>query len=165
MALEAALAASAGERRIDGDAPAVERTALDDARELVADHERLREARVADAALLVPVQVGAAEPDRLDAHEALPRAGRLHRLLRNAHVTDAVHTSDRAERSHRLDGSGPNANGAARRPPRRVSSVAVRQRLARIRTVADASRSVPAASRVSMLTFTCRPFLLRFSVR
>ena len=46
VAFEAARADAARERRVDGDAPPVERPALDDARELVAGHDRPREPRV-----------------------------------------------------------------------------------------------------------------------
>jgi hypothetical protein len=38
-------------------------------------HERLDDARAADAPVLVPVEVGAAEADGSDADELLPRGG------------------------------------------------------------------------------------------
>ena len=81
MALTAEVAALARDRRVDGDAAARQRAGLDDARELVPDHERRGEAAVADPALLEPVQVGAADADRLHPHQALARA-RLGRRAR-----------------------------------------------------------------------------------
>ena len=94
MALQAALAVPAVQRGVDGDAAAVERAALDDARELVADHERVPELRVPDAGLLVPVQVRAADAHGRDAHQALTVADRGHGLPGDAHIAGAVQAGD-----------------------------------------------------------------------
>ena len=64
-------APSARHRRVEHDALARARPLLDDARELVAEDERLAQHRVADPALEEPVPVGAAQPDAADAHEHL----------------------------------------------------------------------------------------------
>jgi hypothetical protein len=97
IALEAARAAPAVQRRVDRDAAPVERAALDDARELVTDDERAGEPRVADPALLVPVQVGAAQPDGLDAHQALVRARLAYGLVGHADVAGAVQPGGTAQ--------------------------------------------------------------------
>jgi hypothetical protein len=95
MALQAALAVPAVQCGVDGDAAAVERAALDHARELVADDQRVCELRVADPALVVPMQVRAADPHGLHAHQALPRAGRRPRLVGDAQVAHPVQPRDR----------------------------------------------------------------------
>jgi hypothetical protein len=97
VALEAARAVAAVQRGVDRDAAPVERAALDHAGELVADHERAGEPRVADPALLVPVQVGAAEADGLDVDEALVRARIAHGLVGKPDVSGAVQAGDRAQ--------------------------------------------------------------------
>ena len=89
------VAVPAVQRGIDRDPHAVERAALDHAGELVADHERVRELGVADAALLEPVQVRAADPDGLDPHQALLRPRRWHGLLGEAQVAGPVEARDR----------------------------------------------------------------------
>ena len=103
MALEAARAAPARHRRVDGDPPAVERPSLDDPRELVADDERVLEAGVPDPALLVPVQVRAADPHGLDAHEALPRSRRAHGLSGDAYVAGPVYARSGAGSVHHVE--------------------------------------------------------------
>ncbi len=112
MTLEAARANAARERRVDGDAPPVERPALDDAGELVPGHHRPREPRAADAAVLEPVQVRAAEADGLHAHEALARARLGHGLVGDAHVADPCSRAA-APRSSRLDERSAPAGAAA----------------------------------------------------
>ena len=94
MALAAQVAALARDRRVDGHAPAGQRPLLHDARELVPDHERRGQPRVADRALLEPVQVGAADADGLHADEALPRFRSRRRLVAQPHVAHAVEARD-----------------------------------------------------------------------
>jgi hypothetical protein len=77
-------------RRVDGDALARARPALDDADELVPEHERLREDGVADARFLEPVPVGAAQADGGHAHEHLAGSGRRRRLVVQAEIACGV---------------------------------------------------------------------------
>ena len=98
MALTAQVAALARDRRVDGDPAACQRPGLDDARELVPDHERRGEPAVADPALLEPVQVGAADADGLHAHKALARARLGRRLVAEADVAGAVEAGDPHQR-------------------------------------------------------------------
>jgi hypothetical protein len=86
VALEAGQAAPAVDGRVDRGEAAVRRAA----RELVAGHERPRDPRAADAALLEPVQVGAAQPDGRDAHQRLALRRRGHGLVVQTHVACAV---------------------------------------------------------------------------
>ena len=89
---------AAGDRRVDGDRLAVERPALDHAGELVAEHERAVSG-VADAAFSEPVQVRAADPDRLDTDQASRRAGAGTGSSCDADVADPVQARGRAARS------------------------------------------------------------------
>ena len=72
--VQAGRAVPAGQRRVDRDGHAVPRAADHDAGHLVAEHHRPVELRVADAALGVPVQVRAAQPDGADPDQVLARA-------------------------------------------------------------------------------------------
>ena len=65
------LAVAAGVGRLDDDALTLARAGHDHAAHLVAEHERLVDDGLADAAVLVPVEVGAAEAYGGDAHELL----------------------------------------------------------------------------------------------
>src|SRR5919198_1717162 len=67
--------------RIDGNAAALIPTAQGNTTELVAEHERPGEDRVANAPLEEPVPIGATEPDRGYADERVVRAGFGCRLL------------------------------------------------------------------------------------
>ena len=62
--VRADLAAPARHRRVERDALSLAQSARDHAGHLVPEHQRRGELRVADAAVGVPVQVGAAQPDR-----------------------------------------------------------------------------------------------------
>ena len=92
MAVAAERAGLARDGRVDRDPPSV----LRDPRELVAEHERSREPRLADPALAEPVQVGAAEADRGDAHERLAVARLRALFLVQAQVARRV----QAQRAH-----------------------------------------------------------------
>jgi hypothetical protein len=61
--------------RLDDDAFAGSRTGHDDAAHLVAQHERLHDPCLTDAAVLIPVEVGAAQADGGDADELLSGRG------------------------------------------------------------------------------------------
>ena len=98
MALAAQIAVLARDRRVDGDAAAGQRAGLDNARELVPDHQRGVQARVSDRALVEPVQVGSADADGLDAHERLARPRLGLRLVGHAQVADAVEARDAHQR-------------------------------------------------------------------
>ncbi len=93
---QAPLALTAVAGRLDGHAPA-DLQALDAgpdlqylARPLVADDLRLLDDLVADAAVLVVVNVGPADADRPDANLDLPRAGLRFRPILHPQVADAV---------------------------------------------------------------------------
>src|SRR5262245_39012937 len=94
VAAPARLTPFARDRRIHGNATAVQLAALHDSGELVSQNEWPGEPGVADLALTEPVQVGAAEPDRRDADEALAVAGHRNRLAHKAYVTGCEETSD-----------------------------------------------------------------------
>ena len=72
LAGETECAPAARNGRVEHDALAGAGAGGHDAGELVAEHERAVEQRVADAALEEPVPVGAAEADAAHAHEHLP---------------------------------------------------------------------------------------------
>ena len=84
------LAVATGVGRLDDDALAFARTRHDDAAHLVAEHQRLVHLRVADAAVLVPVEVGAAEADGGDADELLTGSGDGLRFMVDTDVVGAV---------------------------------------------------------------------------
>ena len=65
------VAVAAGVGRLDDDALALARAAHDDAAHLVAQHQRLDDDGLADAAVLIPMQIRATEADCGDAHELL----------------------------------------------------------------------------------------------
>ena len=77
-------------RRLHDDPLALARAGDDEAAHLVAEHERLDHLRLADAAVLVPVEVGAAQPDGGDADELLPRRGDGLGFLVDTDVAGAV---------------------------------------------------------------------------
>ena len=76
--------------RVDGDASAVERSALDDAGELVPEHERLGQPGIPDAALAEPVQIGSAQADGRHADQTLAVGRRRWGLVGDADVTETV---------------------------------------------------------------------------
>jgi hypothetical protein len=83
------VAVAAGVARLERDALSRPPSGLDDAADLVAEHQRSRQAR-ARATVLVPVKVRSAETDRGDAHQLLARSWHwlMHRL--EAKVADGV---------------------------------------------------------------------------
>ena len=94
VALQALLAPPARERGIHRDPPPVVGPALDDPGELVPEHQGTRQAGVANAALREPVQVGAAQPDRRHAHQALARARGRQGLVGDPDVSHTVQPRD-----------------------------------------------------------------------
>ena len=121
VAFEAALADAARQRRVDGDPPPVERSPLDDPRELVAGDDRRGQPRVADPALLEPVQVRSAQAHGLHAHQALPRPGLAHGLVGDAHVARPVQSRDRAaahDSTSASDARGRRSRCMTSSPPR-----------------------------------------------
>jgi hypothetical protein len=86
VALEAEGAVPAGQGGLDRDEAAV----LGPPGHLVAGHDRTRDPVASDPALLVPVEVRAAQAHRLDANERLVGAGRRALLLVDADVPGAV---------------------------------------------------------------------------
>jgi hypothetical protein len=101
VAALAQVAAVARDGRVDRDADAVERAALDDAGHLVPADERAGDLGVADAALLVPVQVRPADPDRGDPHQALALGHLRHRILGQTQVVRAVEPCGEVAGRHR----------------------------------------------------------------
>jgi hypothetical protein len=92
VAHEAVLAPTTGVGRLDDDALALAGTGHDHASELVAQHERLVDDRLADTAVLVPVEVGAAQADRGDTYELLAGRGDGLGFLVDTDVFRAVQT-------------------------------------------------------------------------
>ena len=103
VAVPARPAGPAGDGRIDGDPLAAPRPLGDHSRPLVPEHQRVREGGVADRALVPPVQVRAADPDRGDPHQAHPLARPGHWLIAHPQVAGRVES----RRSHRI--SSPSA--------------------------------------------------------
>ena len=103
-------------RGVDRDPLAVAGAALDHAGELVPEHERGREVGLPDRALVVPVEVGSAQPDGRDPddHLAVARNGR--RLGMQAHVAPPVQTDGATGRrswAHGSDRPGRSRAGSA----------------------------------------------------
>jgi hypothetical protein len=92
MPREAQLALFARNCRVDSNALTGTRAVGDDGSKLVTKHKRTRKLRIADAALAVPVQVGAADADRCDFQKHFARPGDRSFFLVEAHVADAVET-------------------------------------------------------------------------
>ena len=90
VALAAAPARPVRDRGVDGHPLTAARAVHDHPGRLVAQHQRVIQRRVADAALVPPVQIRAADADGRDPHQALSRAGHRHRLVRHAQVSDRV---------------------------------------------------------------------------
>jgi hypothetical protein len=77
----ASFAGTARDRGVDSHPLSVQRPALDGPSELVAEHQRRGELGVADVPLTEPMKIGAAQPDRGDAHQALVRSWHGSRLF------------------------------------------------------------------------------------
>jgi hypothetical protein len=90
VAYPAVLTITACVGRLDDDALALARAGDDHAAELVPQDEGLVDDRLADAAVLVPVEVGAAEADRGDTHELLAGGGLGRWFVVDTDVTGAV---------------------------------------------------------------------------
>jgi hypothetical protein len=90
VALAAEPAGPVRDSRVDGHPLTAPVAFLDHARRFVAQDQRVIQGRVADPALVPPVQVRAADADGRDPHQALSRPGNRHRLVGQAQVCDRV---------------------------------------------------------------------------
>nr|WP_240731924.1 hypothetical protein [Egibacter rhizosphaerae] len=82
------------DRRIDRHPLAVAVTTDERAGQLVADHQRFIEARVADATFGEPVEVGPADPHGIDPDQLVARPCHRHRAIGETDVTGAVQSCD-----------------------------------------------------------------------
>jgi hypothetical protein len=80
--------------RIERDPCSAPRPVGDDRRDLVTEHERSVETRLADRPVGIPVEVGAAQPDREDPQEDFGRPGRRDGLLVDPDVAGRVEAGD-----------------------------------------------------------------------
>ena len=90
VAVAAGPAGTARDGRVDRHPLAAPGTVLDHAGGFVAEHQRGRQGRIADLALVPPVQVRAADADRGHPDQARPRPGLRDRLLAQPDIARSV---------------------------------------------------------------------------
>src|SRR5665811_1869477 len=90
MCIRDRLTHPAWERGVDGDPSPVVGPALDDPRELVPEHQRMRELRVTDAAVGEPMQVRTTQTNRRYTNEGLARPRGRPELIGDTHIPHTV---------------------------------------------------------------------------
>ncbi len=142
VALAAGPAGPVRDSRVDGHPLTAPRAFLDHPGRFVAQHQRVIQGRVADPALVPPVQVRAADADGRDPDQALSGPGYRHRLVGQAQIRDRVQPGNPhlVLRLRRDPGGVPGARGycAAEDGAKPEASVAERK---------SASRSGKSAAR------------------
>ena len=114
IALQTWLTHPAWERGVDGDPSPVVGPALDDPRELVPEHQWMRELRVTDTAIGEPMQVRTTQTNRCYPNEGLARARGRPELIGDTHISHTVkpcHPHGRLT-AQKFPGAKPRQRGA-----------------------------------------------------
>jgi hypothetical protein len=90
IAFPAVATFAAGDGRIDRHSLSLSVTAVNDAGELVTQHQRSIQAGIANAGRLIPVQIGAAKPDGRYAQHNLVLSGDRIAFIVQAQLTNSV---------------------------------------------------------------------------